>query len=75
MNISNVTIMIIAAIACIFSIASTAIGVEAYDKNPEWKEAHKTNFHFLVFNLVVAIIVLVLSLAGLGLHFYEKKMF
>ncbi len=67
--------MIIAIISCIFSIASTAIGIEAYNKNADWKKEHNTNFNFLVANLVVAIIVLVLSLAGVGLHIYQKNIF
>ena len=72
MELSEVTIMIIAIIACIFSIASTAIGIEAYNKNITWKNDHKTHFNFLIVNLIVAIAVLVLALAGLGLHIYAK---
>ncbi len=72
MEISEVTIMIVAIIACIFSIASTAIGIQAFNKNSEWKQTHKTNFNFLVVNLVVAIAVLLLASAALGLHIYGK---
>jgi hypothetical protein len=69
MELSEVTIMIISIIACIFSIASTAIGVEAYDKNDTFKKEKMHNYIFLIINLVVAIIVLLLSFVGLFLHF------
>ena len=73
MELSEVTIFIISIIACIFSIASTAIGIEAYKKNSSWHNAHKSNFYFLVVNLVVAIAVLLISSVGLGLHVYNKN--
>jgi hypothetical protein len=72
MEISEVTIMIVAILACIFSIASTAIGIEAYNKNKDWKTKNEMKFRFLIANLVVAVSVLVLSLAALGFHMSGK---
>jgi uncharacterized membrane protein len=69
MELSEVTIMIISIIACIFSIASTAMGVEAYNKNDTFRKDNMHNYTFLIINLVVAIIVLLLSFVGLFLHF------
>ncbi len=69
MEISEVTLMIISIIACIFSIASTAIGIEAYNKDETLKKSKASNFNFLVINLVVAIAVLLLSAFVLYLHF------
>ncbi len=71
-SIPEIYIMIVAAIACIFSIASTSIGIQAFNKNKSWKEAHSTNFTFLIINLVVSILVLILSLVALGLHIKSK---
>jgi hypothetical protein len=66
--IPEIYIIIVAAIACIFSIASTSIGIQAFNENTEWRKAHSGNFTFLIINLVVSILVLILSLVALGLH-------
>jgi hypothetical protein len=69
MEIPEIVILIVAAVACIFSIASTAIGIQAFNENSSWRDSHKPNFNFLIINLVVALIVLILSFIGLFLHF------
>jgi hypothetical protein len=48
-----------------FLIASTAIGIEAYNKNTGFKAAKKNNFNFLVFLLVCAILCTLISFGGL----------
>lgn len=68
MEIPEIYILIVAIIACIFSIASTAIGIQSFNENESWKNEHKPNFNFLIINLVVAIVVLLLSSVGLVLH-------
>ena len=69
MQIPEIYILFISVIACIFSIASTAIGIEAFNSNITWKNNHKGNFNFLVINLVVSIIVLLLAFVALFLYF------
>ncbi len=69
MEIPEIYILIVSVIACLFSIASTAIGIEAFNKNSDWKKSHMTNFNFLVVNLVVSIIVLLFAFVALFLHF------
>jgi len=39
----------------IVSIASSSIGINCYNNSPDEKEAKKSNFNFLVLNLVLAI--------------------
>ena len=69
MDIPEIYILIVSVIASIFSIASTAIGIQAYNANLTWKTTHATNFSFLVINLVVSILVLLLSFVALFLYF------
>jgi hypothetical protein len=69
MEIPEIYILIVSVIASIFSVASTAIGIQAFNENLPWKNSHKTNFNFLVVNLVVSIIVLVFALIALFLKF------
>jgi hypothetical protein len=71
MEIPEIVILIVAIVACIFSIASTAIGIQAFNENLSWKDEHKSNFTFLIINLVVSILVLLLSFVGLFLHFKQ----
>jgi hypothetical protein len=46
----------------IFSISSTSIAIECYNKNKEHKEKNPSNFSFLIFNLIVAIIVVLITI-------------
>ena len=69
MEIPEIYILIVSVIASIFSIASTAIGIQSFDQNIAWKNSHKTNYSFLVINLVVSIIVLLLAFVALFLYF------
>ena len=69
MEIPEIYILIVSAIASIFSIASTSIGIEAFNKNEDWKKSHMGHFNFIVINLVVSILLLILSFVGLFLHF------
>jgi len=69
MEIPEIYILIVSVIAGIFSIASTSIGIQAFNENLPWKKSHMTNFNFLVINLVVSIVVLLLSFVALFLKF------
>ncbi len=69
MEIPEIYILIVSIIASICSIASTAIGIQAFNKNNTWKTSHMTNFNFLVINLVVSIVVLLLAFVALFLKF------
>lgn len=48
-----------------FLIASSSIGIEAYNKNTGYKASKKSNFNFLVFLLVCAILCTLMSFGGL----------
>lgn len=41
----------------IVSIASSSIGINCYNKSGDLKEKNKSNFNFLVLNLVLAILL------------------
>jgi hypothetical protein len=69
MEIPEIYILIVSLIASIFSIASTSIGIQAFNENLPWKNSHKGNFNFLVINLVVSIMVLLLALVALFLKY------
>lgn len=69
MEIPEIYILIVSVIACVFSIASTTIGIQSYNNNPAWKTTHSSNFGFLIVNLVVAIVVLLLAFTALFFHF------
>jgi hypothetical protein len=69
MEIPEIYIIIVSIISGIFSIASTTIGIEAYNRNSAWKNSHMGHFNFLVINLVVSIVVLLLAFVALFLHF------
>jgi hypothetical protein len=71
MEIPELYLIIVSIISCIFSIASTAIGIQAFNNNDPWKNSHKGNFNFLVVNLVVSILVLIL--AFVALFFYYRQ--
>lgn len=62
-------IMLVAGIA---SIATSSIGIQAYNKcdKPNLKEDHPSNFKYLVFNLILAI---ALVLGSFATFFYATK--
>lgn len=72
MNTQLMIIAIIMLVAGIASIATSAIGIQAYNKcdNPNLKEAHPTNFKYLVFNLILAI---ALVLGSFATFYYASK--
>ena len=69
---SDISSLCIFVIFCIFTIATTSIGIECYDRNKEYKDikagniviipkplnAKLDNYSFLVFNLICAIFVM-----------------
>ncbi len=71
MEIPELYILLVSLIASIFSIASTSIGIQAFNNNDPWKRSHMTNYNFLIINLVVSIIVLVLSIIALFLYYKQ----
>jgi uncharacterized BrkB/YihY/UPF0761 family membrane protein len=75
MEISRIYILIIAVIASIFSIASTSIGIQSFNKNKQWKDDHTSNYGFLVVSLIVSILILLLSFVGLYFYFKTKLLF
>jgi uncharacterized membrane protein YidH (DUF202 family) len=60
----NVTVLaVILFVVCVISIATSSIGIQAYNDNGSYKDSHKTNFDFLVYCLVGAILGLLMSMA------------
>ena len=62
MEIPEIVIAILALIACAFSITTGAIGINAFNLNKTYKDEHKPNFGFMLFNLVIAIVVACVAL-------------
>ena len=48
--IEIIIICVLVCITCIFSIATSSIGIQAYNDNPSYKDSKPTNFKFLVGN-------------------------
>jgi flagellar basal body-associated protein FliL len=46
----------------VFSIATTSIAIECYNKNEEHKTENPSNFGFLTINLIAAIILVLISI-------------
>ncbi len=63
MNLQLLGFGVFLLVVGIFSIASSSIGINCYNKCEQVKSASKNNFNFLVINLVLSIL---LTLAALG---------
>lgn len=72
MEIPEIVIAILALIACVFSIATGSIGIHALNSNNTYKDEHKPNFGFIVFNLVIAIIIACVALFDIILIIKNK---
>jgi hypothetical protein len=72
MNTQLMILGIIMLVAGIASIATSSIGIQAYNQcdKPNLKEAHPSNFKYLVFNLILAI---ALVLGSFATFFYATK--
>lgn len=57
-KISDISLLCSIVIFCIFTIATTSIGIECYNSNENFDDDKKNNFNFLIFNLVCAIFVM-----------------
>jgi hypothetical protein len=73
MNLRTIAILIGLSIiiAGIASIATSSIGIQAYNKcdSPKLKNEHPRNFKYLVINLILAIF---LTLLGFVVSFYAR---
>ena len=74
MEIPSLYVILIVIVACIFSIASSAIGVQSFNDNPVYKESKKSNFGFVVVNLIVSIVVILLAFAALFLKLRASRL-
>jgi hypothetical protein len=70
---SPMTLFIIAIIACIFSIATSAIGIKTMNDNDNYKKENGASFGFLVFNLVIAVLAMLAAVGGLLYKTYELR--
>ena len=72
MNTQLMILAIIMLVAGIASIATSSIGIQAYNKcdKPNLKDENPKNFKYLVFNLIIAIGLVLGSFAA---FFYASK--
>lgn len=72
MNTQLMILAIIMLVAGIASIATSSIGIQAYNKcdNPNLKNEHPANFKYLVVNLILAI---ALVLGSFATFYYASK--
>ena len=68
MEIPEIYILIVSVIASIFSIASTSIGIQAFNDDKAFKIKNKSSFTYLIINLVVSILVLLFSFVAIYLN-------
>ena len=67
MNTQLLVVGLIMLVAGIASIATSAIGIQAYNKDPQLKSDHPSNFNYLVINLILAI---ALVFGSFGVFYY-----
>jgi cell division protein FtsW (lipid II flippase) len=65
MDTKLLTFTIILLLAGVCHIATTSIGIQCNNNNDKYKEEHGSNFTFLVSQLVTAILVTILAIAGI----------
>ena len=53
-------------------IATTSIAIQSYNNNTGYKGGHKTSFKFLVITLVLAILSMLASFAGIYMGLKSK---
>jgi ABC-type molybdate transport system permease subunit len=71
MNLSTLLFGIAILIAGVFSIATSSIAIECYNKNEGLKNEKQANFTYLVINLISAIVMV---LAGFASMFFGVTM-
>ena len=57
----------------IFSIATSSIAINCYNKNEKTKEETPSNFNFLIFNLVCAILLVLIGCISIYFAFKPSK--
>lgn len=55
----------------VFSIASSSMGVECYNKNESFKTEKQSNFNFLIVNLTSAIVMVIVSFVSIYMSVKE----
>jgi hypothetical protein len=58
---------VITLIVSVFLIATTAIAMECYNKNTSWSNSKKTNYNFLIFMIVSAVLSFVAAGAAIAI--------
>lgn len=61
---------ILLLIAGIMGVAVSSIGTECYNKNESFKKQKPSNFSFLTYNLVCAVVLILVGSGSLGFAFY-----
>ena len=70
---SHMTLFIVAMIACIFSIATSSIGIKTMNDNDTYKKTEGGSFGFLIFNLVIAVLAMLALIGGLIYKTYQLR--
>jgi len=67
MNAILLSIALAVLLGGMFTVASTAIGIECYNNkdNASFKEIRQSNYGFMVFNLVSAILLILCGIFGI----------
>ena len=58
-------------VAGIFLIALSSIALECYNKHSEYKDNKKTNFNFIIFNLLCGLAIVLSSFSGFYAAYYS----
>lgn len=73
MDITLLGYAIVLLLAGIFSIATSSIGIECSNECDKYKDEKKSNFNFLIVNLVSAILVTISACLGIYLAITQKQ--
>jgi len=73
MNVNAIIAGMALLIASVFMIATSAIGMECYDKNESLKKDKIVNYNFLLANLVSAILIFCTASACIGVGATDKN--
>lgn len=68
-------LIIVAIISGVFSAASSSIGIQCFNENPNTKEKYGQNYNYLIANLVLAVFAIVVAciIISLGLSWAKKQ--
>ena len=72
-DIPDLVIIMIAIVACLFSIATSSITIKTFNDNNEYKQKNIHDFRYMIFNIVISIIFLIIAFVALGLKIHLMR--